>query len=65
VPSIEDSLCLTIKKILGFVKGSTPVVFFDAKQNKYFNASDCHVTVTDKLLRDLRGILGDANVIVK
>ena len=65
VPSITHPITASVKRILGFVKGDTPVVFFDASVRKYYNATDCSVALTEKLIRDLRSVLGEDGVIVK
>jgi DNA polymerase-3 subunit alpha len=65
VPSIDSPMTASVRKILGFVKGNTPVVFFDSETKKYFAASDCSVALSEKLVRDLSSVLGSDSVIVK
>ena len=65
VPSMSHPGTTTVQRILRCVKGKTPVVFFDAQEKKYWNAPDYSVALSDKLIKDLKTILGDGEVVVK
>jgi DNA polymerase-3 subunit alpha len=65
VPKLESPITQTILRILRCVEGDTPVVFFEKETQKYLSANGCRVNATDKLIEDLRRILGIDSVILR
>ncbi len=63
--SMSDPAAQAVLQILACVKGNTEVVVYDMSAGKYLRAKGHDANVTEKLIRDLTGILGDGNVIFK
>ena len=65
VPSVESGVTKTILRILKCVEGTTPVVLFDEQTKKYLSATGYSVRADEKLIGDLRRILGNDSVILR
>lgn len=65
VASVSDEAAKTALKILSYVPGETPVVLYDISSGQYLKSRTCLAQVTDKLLSDLRFLLGNDNVVYR
>ncbi len=65
LPSMQASVSKAVMQILACVKGKTEVVFYDESSGKYLRANGYDAEVTERLLRDLSGMLGKDAVVFK
>ncbi len=65
IPSMHAPASQAVFQILKCVKGKTEVVVYDMSTQKYMRATGYEANVTERLIRDLAGILGEGNVILK
>ena len=65
VPRMDSPIAQTILRILKCVSGDTAVVFYEEETRKYLSAAGYLVRADDKLLGDLRRILGNESVILR
>lgn len=63
VPSTDSSECTKALSIIEIFKGETPVLFYDVSTRKYVKTTGVMANVDEFLLRELKELLGDDNVV--
>ena len=64
VPSLSDSACAAVRELLSRFRGTLPVSIFDASTKTYHKQQD-GILPSDRLLSELKDVLGAANVVPK
>ncbi len=64
VPDLECAAYLKAANLIDIFDGNTPVVFYDSSSSKYVTYS-CGANVDDFLLRELKLLIGNDNVVYK
>jgi DNA polymerase-3 subunit alpha len=65
VPGVNAPVTKSLLRLLKCVKGDTSVILYDETSKKYLSATGYSVNPDDKLMKDLRTILGSDAVILR
>lgn len=63
VPRLDSDLCRRALTILAASQGDTPVLIYDVSSGKYVAAKEYSVRISDRLLDELRSLLGRENLV--
>ncbi|MBQ4137889.1 MAG: DNA polymerase III subunit alpha, partial [Clostridia bacterium] len=65
---VADTECEAYKKaclLASIFEGNTPVIFYDSSSREYLKDKRIGIELTDFVLSELKGLLGEENVVVK